>query len=127
MSGYTDIDGSSVMAGSPDIVGCAEIELRQILGEYDRKSTLHRLANLNPSACPDSRVAKEYANRARRALGFVASAVRVLCERGRFDKPCTSYSGKMGGNVECFECGWLWSEHKESHEADEFMESDDDE
>lgn len=30
ISGYTDIDGSQIMCGSPDLIGCLEIKLRHL-------------------------------------------------------------------------------------------------
>lgn len=34
MSGWTDLDGSGVMAGSPGILGCFDIALGGVLGQY---------------------------------------------------------------------------------------------
>lgn len=34
MTHFIDIDGSKVMAGSPDKLGCAAFAIRQLLGDY---------------------------------------------------------------------------------------------
>lgn len=39
MTHFIDIDGSHVMAGSPDMMACVAIAIRDLLGDYARPGT----------------------------------------------------------------------------------------